>query len=604
MAIETIPSEADAPVTSSGLALLEPDQIYLPVLEREKIIAEIPLIPASVLAGPEMPKEGPTPQGSAEPEFHIGVSHADQNGKRTTLAARIEAANGGTLSLSEGALALMTSREQWAYVASTFMDLGDSRSAHSILIKLTVHEGELGVGWLSGRNWIDRASAKPEDGEVELKLNVPQEATSGLLVFDNWTPRKKAATATLIGISVIDRGRAMFNATEAYAKGKEAEKLGDLEGAVNHYRDALRQDPAHMLARSRMGGLRFKQPAQPFMDELRKRVQADTAEVLIEVRNPCNYRCFYCVAAGHNNEPGKYLDLGGIGKAYDQIAQKCVVTAFECGGGEPTVHPQFTALVELAARYGAVSFPSNNSQNPVRWLPKANAHRILMRSALHPESEANMDRYARNARYLIDHGVDFLGTFIAHPSRMDKVKKYRDYFAEAGVPFTPVAFIGDYEGKHYPHSYTAEEKKMVGLNQQSRYWLHQIEPHVTRIRNFRGIPCVAGYRSVYITKEGGLRRCMYDLDRVLEKPLSKSEPCGVGSCGCGMLLDKINSVDAFDFYNMGARKVDLPLIDISWMQPFVRALGYSEVDEAIATEMRTMYDALMDAYGKDEFPEK
>jgi hypothetical protein len=97
---------------------------------------------------------------------------------------------------------------------------------------------------------------------------------------------------------------------------------------------------------------------------------------------------------------------------------------------------------------------------------------------------------------------------------------------------------------------------------------------------------------------------MYDLDRVLEKPLSKAEPCGVKSCGCGMLLEKINSVDDFRFYNFWARKIDLPAIDISWMQPFVRALGYSEIDEATTAEMRAMYDALMDAYGKDEFPEK
>jgi organic radical activating enzyme len=542
-------------------------------------------------------------QMAPNPEFHISVLHMDQHGNRTAAAARIEAAGGAVLTASDGGLSLVSPREQWAYSASAFVDLDDDRSAHAVLIKLKVHEGELGVGWLSGGNWIDRASAKPEDGEVELKLNVPQEATSGQLMFDNWTPRTKPATATLIGISVIDRGRATFNATEAYEKGKEAEKLGDAEGAVEHYRNALRQDPKHLLARSRMGRLRFTEPPQPFMDEFRKRVPADSAEVIIEVRNPCNYRCFYCVAAGHNNEPVKYLDLCAIEKAYDHITQKFVVSSFECGGGEPTVHPQFSALVDLAARYGTVSFPSNNSQNPERWLPKANAHRIFMRSALHPESEANMERYVRNARYLIDHGVDFYGTFIAHPERMNKLEKYRDHFAKTGIPFTPVAFIGEYKGKHFPHSYSAEEKKMLGLDQPSRYWLQKIEPHVTRIRNFRGIPCAAGHRSIYITKEGSLRRCMYDLDRVLEKPLHKSEPCGVGSCGCGMLLDKINSVDTFPIYDF-FRKADLPAIDISWMRLFARTLGYSEPDDAIAAEMCAVYDALMDAYGKDEFPEK
>src|SRR6516162_3801546 len=187
------------------------------------------------------------------PEFHISVLHTDQHGKRTAAAARIEAIGGAVLTASDGGLSLVSPQEQWAYSASAFVDLDDDCSAHAVLIKLKVHEGELGVGWLSGGNWIDRASGKPEDGEVELKLNVPQEATSGQLMFDNWTPRTKPATATLIGISVIDRGRATFNATEAYEKGKEAEKLGDAEGAVEHYRNALRQDPKHLLARSMMG---------------------------------------------------------------------------------------------------------------------------------------------------------------------------------------------------------------------------------------------------------------------------------------------------------------------------------------------------------------
>jgi hypothetical protein len=186
---------------------------------------------------------------------------------------------------------------------------------------------------------------------------------------------------------------------------------------------------------------------------------------------------------------------------------------------------------------------------------------------------------------------------------MDKVGEYRAFFDKEGVPFTPVAFIGDYQGRRYPHAYNEEEKKLVGLDQENRYWLHQIEPHVTRVRNFKAIPCIAGQRSLYITKSGELLRCLYDRERVLDRPLSEPEPCGVSSCGCGMLLEKINSVDMPDFYNHWASKCDRPQTDVSWMAPLAESLGYRSPADAIACEMRAMYDELMRAYGKDDFPE-
>jgi organic radical activating enzyme len=538
--------------------------------------------------------------------FSIPVIMADAGRGPKEAYTHIKPINGGTVSVSEDGLLLVTDSRQWACSAEAEIDLGDNRRSHTVIVELKVEEGQLGVGWIAPdrSRWVSRASTRAGDGVVKLQLRIPQEDTQGLVVFDNWTPRNKPTTALLRSVTVIDNARAHLNATEAYEEARSAESAGRLEEAVRLYSEALRQNPAHVLARARLGELRLRPPPQPFLDELRRRVQVDTAEVIIEIRNPCNYRCFYCVAAGRNNEPVQRLDLEAIEKAYGFLKQKCVVTSLECGGGEPTVHPQFPALVELISRYGAVSFPTNNSQAPEHWLPKATAHRLLIRSALHPESEEKLDRYLRNARYLIEHGCDFAGTFIAHPSRLEKIGEYRKFFQDAGVPFYPVAFIGDYQGKRYPHSYAEEEKRMIGIDQQAHYWLHQIEPHVTRIRNFRGIPCIAGFRSIYITKEGSLRRCMYDLERVLDKPLSKSEPCGVSNCGCGMLLDKMNSVDAFDFYNFFAKKIGLAQVDVSWMKPFAEQIGYAEPHEAIAAEMRAMYDALMEAYGKDELPEE
>lgn len=535
----------------------------------------------------------------------IPLSFVGQDGGETRTLANILPLNGGQIFFAQEKLSLTTDRRQWAYSAEVQFDFGARQRSYTIVVKLSVSEGELGVGWISAdrSRWIARASASAGDGRASLLLAIPQEETDGHLLFENWAPRSKPSLATLEGIVVVEHAPAALSASEAYERGKTSERSGQLQEAILLYAEALRQNPAHILARAGLGALRLKKPPRPFLDEVQKRIRVDSAEFMIEVRNPCNYRCFYCVAAGHNNEPVQRFDLAAIERAYSQIIQRCIVTELECGGGEPTVHPQFPDLIRLTSKFGAVSFPTNNSQNPERWLPKSTAHRLLIRSTLHPESEENLNRYLRNARYLIESGCDFQSTFVCHPLRLDKVTRYRALFLEEGITFLPVPFIGKHQEKLYPHAYTDEEKRMIGIDQTSQHWLQQIQPHVNRIRNFRGIPCIAGYRSIYITARGTLRRCTYDLERVLDRPLSGPEPCGVSNCGCGMLLDRLNTVDLSSLSILWAKKNDLPELDLSWMTPLAQEFGYLGPDEAIAIEMKAMYDALMDAFGKDEFPE-
>jgi len=163
----------------------------------------------------------------------------------------------------------------------------------------------------------------------------------------------------------------------------------------------------------------------------------------------------------------------------------------------------------------------------------------------------------------------------------------------------PVAFLGEHNGKRYPNSYTAEERELIGLNQESRYWYHKLEPHATRIRNFRGIPCIAGCRNMFIGRDGSVRRCLYD-KRKLDAPLEKPEPCGVKNCGCGLMLDKLNSTEAHDFYNNWGPAAGYKLIDLS---PLFEVASPEGLNEDMFREGAAIYDELMRAYGKDEIPE-
>ena len=82
-----------------------------------------------------------------------------------------------------------------------------------------------------------------------------------------------------------------------------------------------------------------------------------------------------------------------------------------------------------------------------------------------------------------------------------------------------------------------------------------------------------------------------------------AEPCGVGHCGCGLLLERLNSVESFDFHNYWGPRVGLEPIPLDWMHQAAGTLGYASLDDGLFLESIRIYDALMAAYGKDGFPE-
>jgi hypothetical protein len=276
-------------------------------------------------------------------------------------------------------------------------------------------------------------------------LRIPAGTIGGRLVFDNWGSEPSRIRIRNIEIREIADAETEFRAAIA------AEENGNSEAATNHYKAALTIDPSHAESIAGLGRLRFIPPRQPLLDEVKRRTPpVDVCEVVIAVRNPCNYRCFYCVGAGSNNEPVKRFDFAEIEKQYGLIQSKLIVTSLECGGGEPTVHPQFPELLKLCAHYGIVSFPTNNSQNPERWLPTALGRRIEIRGALHPEGEQNLEKYVHYARYLIDAGCDFRCVFIAHPAQMEQVPVYGEMFGNQGIPFLALPFIGTFNSQPYP----------------------------------------------------------------------------------------------------------------------------------------------------------
>lgn len=262
-------------------------------------------------------------------------------------------------------------------------------------------------------------------------------------------------------------------------------------------------------------------------------------EVQMAVRTPCNYNCSYCVANVATDQPFPF-NLAAIEARY-QGFKDFVLTTLECQKGEPTLHPQLGELLKVCTRYGMVSMPSNNSQDPARWLPEEAAPRVSLRAALHPQGEKDLTGFTSRLLKARDMGAQVSTIYVCHPKRLAKAKEYQEYFAKYNIETTLTPFDGEYQGKTYPLAYTKEERRLLG-DDNTTYWYHTLSTEIPT-RNFSGIPCLAGYRSLIMDPTGGVYRCLYDLAK-LDTPLEAPLPCRVSHCGCGLLLAELNTHDA------------------------------------------------------------
>jgi hypothetical protein len=311
-------------------------------------------------------------------------------------------------------------------------------------------------------------------------------------------------------------------------------------------------------------------------------------EILFGMRGLCNYSCDYCIAqyGPHQQKPVLY-DLAWLEQLLVTSAARgdgFIVSSLECANSEPTVHPQFPNILDLLTRFGAVSTPTNNSIPIYRWLPTY-PERLSVRAALHPQGEQHLDKFIGRAKRMEDVGVDVTVIYVLHPNRVERAKGHMERFAEEGLSFLPQAFHGEYQGKHYPAEHSAEERELLGMDQASTYWYHRLHLEMT-IRDFQGIPCVAGWRSLHVSPPHNLRRCTHDL-QLLEEPYREAVSCPVSKCGtCGLWLEEVNTLTPW-FWNGWRRLAGWPELPA----PPV------DNDAEYRTRLAIYWD-LMDRYGK------
>ena len=305
-------------------------------------------------------------------------------------------------------------------------------------------------------------------------------------------------------------------------------------------------------------------------------------ELTVCIRGPCNYACEYCI--GHNRKDPVLLHdlkkleywLSGIGGF--------IVSIFECGSSEPTIHPQIKDLISLLTKYGQLTIPTNNSIDPAKYIPEDCISRVKLLAAFHTQSENHIDDYIARLLWVQQKGGIVSASYIAYPPRIKKVDLYKQKFVDAGIYFSIIPFEGEYEGIVYPEGHTEEHKKIMGLSDgKDSSWYRRLSLDAT-IRNFENIPCLAGYTKILIDGEGYLRRCLYD-HVPIEQPFNEAKPCTVSYCGCGMYLKELNTQTP-RYWNQYLRQCNLSIEEID------------KTEDQMYTENYIKYWELMSKYHK------
>lgn len=287
-------------------------------------------------------------------------------------------------------------------------------------------------------------------------------------------------------------------------------------------------------------------------------------QIHLKIRCQCNLNCWYCVAKNTIDDTIIY-NFEWLRNTYQKIISNNIKSSFECGGSEPTLHPQIKRILDIVSDFGSVSIPTNNTIDPDNWLPVNKAEKFFVRCALHPYNEEKFSKFKYKILKMKSLGAKVACIFVATPNRLKLIKYYYDIFNKIGILFKPIPFDGIWNDKKYPQSYTENEKDLIFKRQKN--WYERLKPYMF-IRNFKGIPCLAGKNLLYISPNN-VKRCLYD--RTPLYSYDKIRPCNSNYCGCGLFLKELNT----------------------WMKP-----NNNEDNESFFISMKKRYFDLMIKYNK------
>ncbi len=146
----------------------------------------------------------------------------------------------------------------------------------------------------------------------------------------------------------------------------------------------------------------------------------------------CNWECSYCPDQLHS---GNYAMGRRAGYPTNEEIDRFIDHVIEnlqgkplwlnLSGGEPTVHPMFSSIIQRLKPYGIIGVNSNGSR-PLKWWKSLPELPSGFTFSLHPEYVDKMPQLNELYNYLADKGVDLQFNLMCDPNHWDTVTRMYD----------------------------------------------------------------------------------------------------------------------------------------------------------------------------------
>lgn len=269
---------------------------------------------------------------------------------------------------------------------------------------------------------------------------------------------------------------------------------------------------------------------------------------MVKLYETCNYRCSYCNIPDtlRNESLGKSSIRENMNKMVDFFDESGEWHIY-LTGGEPSVHPYFIDLCRRITQKHSLAMCTNNSMNLtklnefVNTIDYKKVDYIQCSLQEIDEEGENFERFFNNIMILKKNNFRVYVTYVATPDRINKIPKYYKKFMSNGVAFVIQNFMGVYNGKLYPKSYTQEEFQILDKYMVSSMYRGLLS-NGYRKTTFK--LCPSGNRRIFVdASNGDIQRCTHEknsLGNIYDKVVrldNEDQPCNSRYCDCFFEFD-------------------------------------------------------------------